>query len=154
MPVVLVSYYVLGLPLGALLAFRYAWGARGIVVGLFVGKMTHFLLYGVLVLRTDWRQQVVDAARRVSSERPTEAAIDGSCHRSERPMGAACEGREKAVEEEGGGVEATSQTRERAEAEAGGTVGGAAGAEKAAAPVEKAARRGGARAYAHLDEES
>ena len=96
MPVVLVSYYFLGLPLGALLAFRGGWGARGIVVGLFVGKMSHFLLYGVLVLRTDWQQQVEDAARRVSSERPMEAAREGA----------------KTAEEQETGVEATSQTRE------------------------------------------
>lgn len=67
-PLVICSYYLVGLPTGALLAFQFEWGARGIVTGLLAGKMCHFGALAVLVLTTDWRHQVNDAAKRVAGE--------------------------------------------------------------------------------------
>lgn len=67
-PVVLLSYYLVGLPIGSLLAFYGGLGAQGIVTGSLCGKVVHCLAYGGLVLRTDWDEQCKDAAERVAKE--------------------------------------------------------------------------------------
>lgn len=42
------SYYIVGLPSGAVFAFHLGWGARGVVTGLLLGKLTHFCTLAVL----------------------------------------------------------------------------------------------------------
>jgi MATE family multidrug resistance protein len=73
MPVVIISYYGIGLPSGAALAFWAGWGARGVVSGLLIGKLVHFAAFIVLLLRTDWDAQVRDAAKRVAGETRSKA---------------------------------------------------------------------------------
>ena len=77
-PVVLLSYYLVGLPTGAALGFAGGMGARGIVTGLLVGKVCHFLLYMALVVRTDWQLEVSAAARRVANEAAAVGRRDGA----------------------------------------------------------------------------
>ena len=67
-PVVLLSYYLIGLPTGAALAFGAKWGAVGIVRGALLGKLVHCFCYTGLVLRTDWASEVRHAAERVAKE--------------------------------------------------------------------------------------
>ena len=72
-PLVMASYYLVGLPLACALSFGGHLGVRGMVIGMLTGKLCHALAFGVLVMRMDWPKQVRDAAERVRSER---SAID------------------------------------------------------------------------------
>ena len=88
MPVVIVSYYVVSLPLGALLGFTLGWGARGIVTGNLVGKLCHFSVLLALVLRTDWEAQAADAARRLAGEQAPQTELTSSSTKPKHAVGA------------------------------------------------------------------
>eukprot|EP00602_Paraphysomonas_sp_CaronLab_P011120 CAMPEP_0185039292 /NCGR_PEP_ID=MMETSP1103-20130426/36004_1 /TAXON_ID=36769 /ORGANISM="Paraphysomonas bandaiensis, Strain Caron Lab Isolate" /LENGTH=317 /DNA_ID=CAMNT_0027578123 /DNA_START=735 /DNA_END=1688 /DNA_ORIENTATION=+ len=62
-PVVIFSYYIVGLPLAALLAFKARLGVPGLCWGLTVGTWTHFLLYLLLVCRIDWKEESIAARK-------------------------------------------------------------------------------------------
>lgn len=70
-PVTILSYYIVGLPTGVLFGFEFGlgWGAIGMVTGLLIGKAVHLAAFAALCLRTDWQQQVGEAAARVDAER-------------------------------------------------------------------------------------
>ncbi|EPS63161.1 hypothetical protein M569_11626, partial [Genlisea aurea] len=59
------TYYVLGLPLGAVLGYRFDLGVKGIWIGMLAGcvAQTLILLYGVLY--ADWHQEGLVAVERV-----------------------------------------------------------------------------------------
>eukprot|EP01034_Spumella_vulgaris_P009230 gene9230-11726_t len=55
-PVVLIAYYVIGIPISSYLAFGKGlhWGIYGLCVGTLIGTAFHLLLYAGIVWRTDW----------------------------------------------------------------------------------------------------
>ena len=59
-PIVLFSYYVVGVPLSYYFAFwrSPSWGVFGLCAGTLIGTVVHMLLYFVVVLRTDWPAEV------------------------------------------------------------------------------------------------
>ncbi len=63
------GYWIVGLPLGALLCFRYGWGAPGLWVGLSTG----LILIGIILLAF-WRRTV----RRLFRHRPLYSPVDAS----------------------------------------------------------------------------
>jgi MATE family multidrug resistance protein len=65
----ILSYWLLGLPLGAWLCFRRGWGA----VGLWLGLSLALILIG-LVLLLAWRRQVRAFGRLAAAERSTTPA--------------------------------------------------------------------------------
>lgn len=69
----LLSYYVLGLPLGALLAFGFKLGLVGLWVGLAFATNFQTAALGVLLSRLDWDAQAVKAAADAAAA--AEAAI-------------------------------------------------------------------------------
>lgn len=73
-PLVLASYYLVGLPLSFLLGFHQGWGVQGMVLGMLVGKLSHALAFSLLTLSTDWPREVEKAALRVGGEREAAAA--------------------------------------------------------------------------------
>jgi MATE family multidrug resistance protein len=64
-----VAYYVLALPLGITLAFKYSQGLRGLwigqVVALFLVGLSE---YGVVWLGTNWDKEIEKAMKRVALE--------------------------------------------------------------------------------------
>jgi len=64
-----VGYYVLALPLGIALAFKFGWGLQGLWIGqvmalFFVGLSE----YGMVWLGTDCQREIEKAAKRVALE--------------------------------------------------------------------------------------
>jgi len=76
MPIVIVAYWIVGLPLAYFLAFQWQHstkygieGVIGLVAGMTVGTWTHFLLLAVVVgLGTNWEAEVVKAQERLRFE--------------------------------------------------------------------------------------
>lgn len=61
-PIVIFSYYIVGLPFSVFLAFHISGiGADldlfGLVVGTVIGTYTHMLLFAIVVYRTDWKYE-------------------------------------------------------------------------------------------------
>eukprot|EP00884_Botryococcus_braunii_P014805 jgi/Botrbrau1/23325/Bobra.0102s0059.1 len=63
-PVVLVCYYVVGLPLSYILAFKFQLQALGLCLGMLVGTVLHALVFLYLMPRADWEQDALDAQLR------------------------------------------------------------------------------------------
>lgn len=59
------SYYVVGLPVGVVLAFAFHYNDVGFWIGMTCGIMTQALILAVATARTDWEQQARDAVNRV-----------------------------------------------------------------------------------------
>ena len=93
-PVVLVSYWVVGLPLACYLAFIrhggdmncHFCGVESLVLGMTTGTWTHMLLLGVVVLgATDWGKQAIKAQERLSLDqarvkRNLPGPVTGTCN--------------------------------------------------------------------------
>ena len=66
----IIAYYVLALPLGITLAFKFSQGLQGLwigqVVALFIVGLSE---YGVVWFGTNWEKEIEKAARRLSLER-------------------------------------------------------------------------------------
>ncbi|XP_023554449.1 protein DETOXIFICATION 40-like [Cucurbita pepo subsp. pepo] len=60
------SYYVVGVPLGALLGFYFNFGAKGIWVGLMGGTLMQTIILVWVTWRTDWNKEVEEAMKRLS----------------------------------------------------------------------------------------
>ncbi|KAF5760486.1 putative multi antimicrobial extrusion protein [Helianthus annuus] len=58
-------YYVVGVPLGSLLAFKFNFGAKGIWSGLVGGMTMQTLILLWVTFRTDWNKEVEKAKNRV-----------------------------------------------------------------------------------------
>jgi MATE family multidrug resistance protein len=64
-PVVILAYYVVGIPLACALSFGAGIGAMGLAIGATVGTVIHSVIICVLVARTDWRGEVRRCAERL-----------------------------------------------------------------------------------------
>lgn len=51
-------YYVLGLPFGALLGYKFDLGVKGIWLGMLAGCLLQTLILVFSVLRTNWSKEV------------------------------------------------------------------------------------------------
>ena len=63
------AYYVIGIPLGMLLGFKYGMDLPGIWVGLTVSLVYCAVLGTCLALRTNWDRQVEKVHERLAAER-------------------------------------------------------------------------------------
>ncbi|XP_028762985.1 protein DETOXIFICATION 40-like [Neltuma alba] len=59
------SYYVVGVPLGCLLGFKFNLGVKGIWTGMMGGTMMQTLILLWITARTDWNHEVDKAQKRV-----------------------------------------------------------------------------------------
>lgn len=59
------SYYVVGLPTGILLAFRFHYNVVGFWIGLTGGIFTQTIILAIATAHTNWEQQARDAGNRV-----------------------------------------------------------------------------------------
>lgn len=66
------AYYIIGIPMGMLLAFKYGMGLLGIWVGLTTSLVYCAVLGTWLALRTDWDYQVEKVYKRLASESETD----------------------------------------------------------------------------------
>lgn len=51
-------YYLFGLPLGALLGYKFKLRAQGIWTGILAGCLLQTVVLMVIVLRTNWQKEV------------------------------------------------------------------------------------------------
>ncbi|XP_010504879.1 PREDICTED: protein DETOXIFICATION 41 [Camelina sativa] len=63
----LVTYYIIGLPIGCVLGFKTSLGVAGIWWGMIAGVILQTLTLIVLTLRTNWTSEVENAAHRVKT---------------------------------------------------------------------------------------
>lgn len=63
------AYYVIGIPFGMLLAFKYDMGLHGLWYGLTVSLVYCAVVGTWLALRTDWQHQVDKVQKRLAEER-------------------------------------------------------------------------------------
>ncbi|KAI4381586.1 hypothetical protein MLD38_007647 [Melastoma candidum] len=61
-----VSFYMVGIPLGVVLAYVALWQVKGMWIGLLIGLATQTVVLAVIVWKTDWEQQVAIAYERVN----------------------------------------------------------------------------------------
>ncbi|CAM8995367.1 unnamed protein product [Rhodiola kirilowii] len=59
------SYYAIGLPLGAMLAYLAGLGIKGMWTGMICGVAVQTLVLGYITWRTDWDDQVRKASQRL-----------------------------------------------------------------------------------------
>ncbi|KAI4381591.1 hypothetical protein MLD38_007651 [Melastoma candidum] len=62
----IISYYVIGVPSGVLLAFVAHLGITGIWIGMMIGRATQTIWLGFMIWRTDWDEQVERASERLN----------------------------------------------------------------------------------------
>ncbi|XP_077211010.1 protein DETOXIFICATION 40-like [Tasmannia lanceolata] len=58
-------YYVVGVPLGALLGFKFDLGAKGIWSGMMAGTLIQTIILLWFTFRTDWNKEVEEAQKRL-----------------------------------------------------------------------------------------
>ncbi len=65
-PVVIFSYYIIGLPVAIFLAFNFglSFGVIGLCIGTAIGTWVHMLIYLYICNRIDWEEEVLIAAQR------------------------------------------------------------------------------------------
>ncbi|KAK4847266.1 hypothetical protein QYF36_000193 [Acer negundo] len=61
----IVSYYIIGLPISALLGYKFKLGVQGIWSGLLIGCLIQTIVLLVLMLRTNWHKEALQAEDRV-----------------------------------------------------------------------------------------
>ncbi|GKV53665.1 hypothetical protein SLEP1_g60182, partial [Rubroshorea leprosula] len=60
------SYYVIGVPLGAVLGYVAKLEVKGIWIGMIVGVAVQSAILGFITSRTDWEEQVNKASERMN----------------------------------------------------------------------------------------
>lgn len=76
-PIVLFSYYVVGLPLAALFAFKLNWGVMGLCLGMLLGTTVNAICYFCLVWCMDWDLEADKAAARVGVSKRVGETMEG-----------------------------------------------------------------------------
>ncbi len=71
------AYYIIGIPFGVLLAFKYGMGLHGIWIGLTLSLVYCAILGTWIGLRVDWQHQVEKVKRRLAAERAAERDATG-----------------------------------------------------------------------------
>jgi len=74
-PIVIVSYWALGLPVGYYLAFVRQAGVVGLVTGMTLGTSLHCLLMNIAVGVTDWKKEGRKAKERLNVENDEEQRL-------------------------------------------------------------------------------
>ncbi|XP_042490791.1 protein DETOXIFICATION 40-like [Macadamia integrifolia] len=68
-------YYVVGIPLGALLGFKYNLGAKGIWSGMIGGTTMQTIILLWVTFRTDWRKEVEKSMKRLDKWKVSEESV-------------------------------------------------------------------------------
>lgn len=58
-------YYGFGLPLGALLGYKFKFGVEGILSAMLAGSVLQTLFQLLIIARTNWHKQALQAEERV-----------------------------------------------------------------------------------------
>ncbi|KAF8079300.1 mate-domain-containing protein, partial [Lyophyllum atratum] len=70
------AYYVIGLPTGVFLAFRWHLGLHGLWIGLTLSLIYCSVIGTVLCFKTDWKEEVLKVAARLAEEERLQKAAD------------------------------------------------------------------------------
>ncbi|XP_043693722.1 protein DETOXIFICATION 40-like [Telopea speciosissima] len=68
-------YYIIGIPLGALLGFKYNLGAKGIWSGMIGGTTIQTIILLWVTIRTDWKKEVEKAVKRLDKWKVNEEPV-------------------------------------------------------------------------------
>lgn len=60
-------YYGFGLPLGALLGYKFKFGVEGILSAMLAGSLLQTLFQFLIIMRTSWQKQVILTSQFVST---------------------------------------------------------------------------------------
>ena len=66
--IALVCYWLIGIPLSCVLAFKCNWGVTGLMTGLFIGIVLSVILYFILILKQDWKVIAQESIQRILKE--------------------------------------------------------------------------------------
>ena len=58
-------YYLVGIPVGVLLGFKFKLGALGVWTGMLTGTLLQMAIVLVIIMRTEWEKQALLAAARI-----------------------------------------------------------------------------------------
>ena len=70
------SYWMIGVPLGSVLAMVVHLGALGYWLGLLTGEFVQVLIYSVVILTISWKKQATKAQRMAAGQDKLESPID------------------------------------------------------------------------------
>lgn len=76
-PIVIISYYAIGLPLAALFGFKLKMGVKGLCLGMLVGTAVHAICFFMLVWCLDWNLEAHRAAARVGVTKEVSDTMEG-----------------------------------------------------------------------------
>lgn len=76
-PIVIFSYYVIGIPISAALAFQWGLdlGVVGLCIGTTVGTWAHMALYSLVVARTNWSSEAEAISSRLKHGHATSSKL-------------------------------------------------------------------------------
>ncbi|CAN1183576.1 Protein DETOXIFICATION 33 [Linum perenne] len=74
----IVCYYVFGLPIGAVLGYLAHFGVKGIWGGMLIGYLLQVLVLLLVIYRTNWQKEAMDAEERVRSYGGTSNSTQGT----------------------------------------------------------------------------
>ena len=63
---VVVAFYLIGIPMSYVCGYTLKMGTVGLVIGRVIGKVVQLVFYAILVIRTDWDEQVARAVALMS----------------------------------------------------------------------------------------
>ncbi|XAR48339.1 hypothetical protein NMG60_11031126 [Bertholletia excelsa] len=77
-------YYVIGIPIGVLLAYVIHLQVQGLWIGMISGVVAQVVVLGIMIWRTDWNEQVGKAAQRLNKwlMKPSAESNEGLNHSS------------------------------------------------------------------------
>ena len=64
----LICYWLIGIPLSCVLAFKLDWGVTGLLSGLLVALVLSVIFYFILILKQDWYQIAKESIERIHIE--------------------------------------------------------------------------------------
>jgi len=75
-------YYIIGIPTGCLLGFKFGFGVKGIWSGMLGGTCLQTLILLIITYRTNWNKEVEKASERISSWGSKVQSLDGNPNES------------------------------------------------------------------------
>lgn len=86
-PLIIICYWIVGVPIGIILAFGFfggrSLGLQGLWFGMVIAVVLHVISFGAVVWRVDWDQAAADVKKRHASSGPVNELqselVDGEC---------------------------------------------------------------------------
>lgn len=70
------SYYVIGVPLGAILGYVAHMEIKGLWIGMLIGVVIQSAILAFITARTNWEEQINKASKRLNKNHPSESDVE------------------------------------------------------------------------------